>query len=413
MKSVEQYDAVIVGAGPSGCVVARQLAAEEFRVLLVEEHQQVGHPNHCAGLITPRALSLAELYPDGLVQNELRGAIIRTMSGRELSIGGDKTHAVAINRPQLDAKLAQEAQEAGAQLLLGTRACHFARNGDGVRVHLDNEHHDWVVETRLLVGADGARSTVADWAQLPGPSELIKAVNAVVRLPNCDADFVEIFVGRSVAPGWFGWIIPLGDGHARLGVGTTRGSPRRYLKEMMAAFPRRFRNVEILDTSSGTIPLGLPRQIHADNTMLVGDAACQAKHTSGGGIYTGLLGARSCARAAVSALWDDDLSVESLGRYYASWVEQMGAELRVGMVLRSIFVRLGDDDLDRLLQLLSGQPLKSIISEHGDIDHPSHLVTRLIPLFPELKTLSSFAALLAHPNELVRDVLALLRTSRR
>ena len=413
MKSVEQYDAVVVGAGPSGCMVSRRIAAEGFSVLLVEEHEQVGHPNHCAGLITPRALNLAGLYPDGLVQNEFRGAIIRSVSGRELSIGGDKTHAVAINRPQLDAMLAEAAQESGAQLLLDTRASHFERSGNGVRIHLDNEHHDWVVETRLLIGADGARSTVGDWAQLPGPSEVIQAVNALVRLPNSDADFVEIFVGRSVAPGWFGWLIPLGDGHARLGVGTTHGSPRRYLKEMLAAFPQRFRNVEILDTSGGTIPLGLPRQIHADNTMLVGDAACQAKHTSGGGVYTGLLGARSCAQAAVSAFSDDDLSVESLGRYYASWGEQMGGELRVGMLLRSIFVRLGDDDFDRLLQLLSGQPVKRIISEHGDIDHPSHLVTRLIPLFPELKTLSSFAALLAHPNELVRDVLALLRTSRR
>jgi digeranylgeranylglycerophospholipid reductase len=372
----------------------------------------VGHPNHCAGLITPRALGLAELYPDGLVQNELSGAIMRSASGRELSINGDKTHAVAIDRPCLDAKLAHEAQEAGARLLLRTRASHFERNGDGVRVRLNNERHDWVVETRLLIGADGARSTVAQWAQLPGPSEVVKAVNVVARLPERDSDFVEVFVGRSIAPGWFGWIIPLGNGRVRLGVGTTRGSPTHYLKEMMSAFPGRFRNVDILNISGGPIPLGSPAQIYADNTMLVGDAACQVKHTSGGGVYTGLLAARSCASTAIRALEEDDLSAESLKRYQDSWLEQMGREIRIGTLLRKIFVSLGDDDFDILLSVFNSPSVTQVISEHGDIDHPSHLVARLVALLPAVKPLSSVAAWLANRDGLLRDVLAILRASR-
>jgi digeranylgeranylglycerophospholipid reductase len=408
----ERYDAVVVGAGPSGCVVSRRVAEAGFSVLLVEEHDEVGRPNHCAGLITPRALSLAELFPDSLVQNEFSGAIIRSVSGRKLSIGGDKTHAVAINRPQLDARLAVQAQESGAKLVLGTRASCFERNGYGVRVHLDNSHHDQVVEARLLIGADGANSTVARWAQLPGPSEVVKAVNAVARLPDCHTDFVEVFVGRSIAPGWFGWIIPLGKDHARVGVGTVRGSPTRYLKEIMTAFSSRFRNTEILSIAGGAIPLGLPRRIHSDHTMLVGDAACQVKYTSGGGVYTGLLAARNCADTAARALSEDDLSMESLGRYQTSWLEQMGEEMRLGMLLRRLFVRLGDDDFDRVLHVLRSQTLGDMISSHGDIDHPSRLAMRLVSLLPGLKSLSSLAASLAGRDELVRDVLALLCASR-
>ncbi len=412
MSWCERYDAVVVGAGPTGCVVSRRVAEAGFSVLLVEEHDEVGRPNHCAGLITPRALSLAELYPDGLVQNELSGAIIRSVSGRKISIGGDKTHAVAINRPQLDARLAVEAQESGAELILGTRATRFERNGYGVRVHLDNSHHDQVVEARLLIGADGANSTVARWAQLPGPSEVVKAVNAVARLPDCDTDFVEVFVGRSIAPGWFGWIIPLGKDHARVGVGTTRGSPTRYLKEIMTAFSSRFRKTEILSIAGGAIPLGLPRRIHSDHTMLVGDAACQVKYTSGGGVYTGLLAARNCADTAARALSEDDLSAESLGRYQTSWLEQMGEEMRLGMLLRRLFVRLGDDDFDKVLHVLRSQTLGDMISSYGDIDHPSRLAMRLVSLLPGLKPLSSLAASLAGRDELVGDVLALLRASR-
>ncbi len=412
MQEHERYDVVVVGAGPSGCAVSRWIAQEGFSVLLVEEDQRVGYPNHCAGLITPRTLNLADLQPDSLVQNEIRGAIIRSPSGRELSIGGDKIHALAIDRPRLDAKLAQEAKEAGARLLLHTRATSFDRQGDGVRIHLDNERRDSVVETRLLIGADGASSSVARWANLPGPREVVRALNALVRLPNCAEDFVEVFVGRSLAPGWFAWVIPLGNGEARLGTGTTEGSPTRCLKELIAAFPRRFRDMDILELSGGLIPLGVPHQICADNVMLVGDAACQVKPTSGGGVYTGLLGARSCAQAATHGLRNDDLSAESLRCYHASWLEQMGEELELGMLARKVFARIGDEDFDRGLRLLNSKTMLRMISEYGDMDHPSRLLAPLISAFPVLRVLSSLGTQLANRDELIRDVLALLRTPR-
>ena len=74
--------------------MARWIAEEGFRVLLVEEHEEIGHPLHCAGLVTPRTLKAADLQSDSLVQNELTGAVIRSLSGEELSIGGDKMHAL-------------------------------------------------------------------------------------------------------------------------------------------------------------------------------------------------------------------------------------------------------------------------------------------------------------------------------
>ena len=408
----QRYDAVIVGAGPSGSAVSRWIATEGFKVLLVEEHPQVGHPNHCAGLVTPRTVKLADLPSDSLVQNELRGAIIRSQSGREASIGGDRIHALAIDRPRFDATLAEKASESGARLLLHTRASHFERNGSLVRVHLQNEHRQKVVETRLLIGADGARSCVAQWARLPTPAEVIHALNARVRLGHRVPDFVEVFLGRDLVPGWFGWIIPLGDGQARLGVGTTQGSPARCLRELLTAFPSRFRNLEILEVSGGPIPLGLPEKTYADNLMVVGDAACQAKHTSGGGVYTGLLAARSCAREAVRALREDDLSAESLGRYHTSWMEEIGQELETGVLLRRVFVTLGDDDFDRLLHLLSNQPVADILTRYGDIDHPSRLVTQLVRIFPRLRALSPLAAMIGNRDELVRHVFALVHASR-
>ncbi len=412
MKDHSQYDVVVIGAGPSGSAVARDIAAHGFNVLLVEEHQQVGLPTHCAGLITPRTLELADLRADGFVQNELTGAIIHSHSGLEASIEGDRVHALAIDRGRFDAALAERAIESGARLLLHTRASGFERRDGLIRVHLKNERRHETVETRLLVGADGARSGVAQWAGLPGPDEVVYGVNARVHLDQRASHLVEVFLCRDLAPAWFGWIIPLGDGQARLGIGTTQGSAARCLKKLVAAFPSRFQNLKILEVSGGVIPLGLPERIHTDNLMLVGDAACQVKPTSGGGVYTGLLGARSCAQTAVRALEEDDLSAESLGRYHASWIEDMGEELQTGALLRKIFMRLGDGDFDTLLSLLRKQPLARILSRYGDIDHPSHLVTPLARMLPNLRVLLSMAALVTDREELVDDVFAPVSSSR-
>ena len=412
MRSRDLYDTVVVGAGPSGSMVAQHIAAEGFKVLLVEEHEQVGHPNHCAGLVTPRTLKIANLPSDGLIQNELQGAIIHSPSGRQVSIGGNRVHALAIDRPRLDAVLAEKAADSGARLLLHTRASQFQRNGELIRVHLQNEHRPEAVDTRLLIGADGARSGVAQWAGLPGPDEVVHALNARVRLGPRSPRFVEVYLSRDLAPGWFGWVIPLEDGQARLGIGTTQGSAVHCLKELVAAFPGRFEGLEILDMSGGIIPLGLPHRIHADNVMLVGDAACQVKPTSGGGVYTGLLAGRSCAQAAARALLEDDLSAESLGQYHAAWQDEMGGELETGTLLRKVFLGLHDGDFDILLHLLSKQPLARLLSRYGDIDHPSQLVAQLVRLLPMLRGLPAVAALLADREELAKDVFALISASR-
>lgn len=412
MRSLDVYDTVVVGAGPSGSTVAQHVAAEGYKVLLVEEHERVGHPNHCAGLVTPRTLQIAELPSDGLIQNELHGAIIHSPSGRPVSIGGDRVHALAIDRPRFDAALAEKAAGSGARLLLHTRASQFERKGELIRVHLRNEHRAEAVETRLLIGADGARSGVAQWATLPGPDEVIHALNAHVRLGPRSPRFVEVYLSKDLAPGWFGWIIPLGDGQARLGIGTTRGTPTKCLKGLIAAFPRRFSGMEILSTSGGVIPLGLPDRIHADNVLLVGDAACQVKPTSGGGVYTGLLAARNCAQTALQSLREDDLSADSLSRYQTCWMEQMGEEVQIGALLRRIFVRLDNNDFDGLLRLLSSQTLRRMVARYGDIDHPSRAVSKLVGAFPWLSALWPLAGLISDRDELVRHVFALVCAAR-
>ena len=385
------YDAMVVGAGPAGSATARDIVVHGFRTLLIEEHEVIGEPLHCAGLVTPRTLELAGVT-DGLVINEVRGGFVNSPLGTRLPLGGDRLRAVVIHRQRLDQLLADAAQRAGAELWTGARLAGLERQPNTLALLVNRRGRSHALRTRLLIGADGAQSRVAGWLGLKTClEERLVGLGAEAKLDTERQDFLEVFVGNSIAPGFFGWVIPLGGGRARIGIATGDGGhPVRYLGRLLESFPRMFAGAQLGRLYGGVIPLMRPHRIYGDNAMLVGDAAGQVKPTSGGGIYTGLVGARHCAQVAARALTEDDLSRRSLSRYQKAWGKQMSREFARGWDLRRIFLALDDRELDGLISIFRSQRLRRLAEQHGDIDFPSQLFSRLplgIPIMrPFLRT---------------------------
>jgi len=104
---------------------------------------------------------------------------------------------------------------------------------------------------------------------------------------------------------------------------------------------------------------------------MIGDAAGQAKPTSGGGVFTGGVAAKCAADAVEKFLLDG----EPLERYEEKWRSRIGRELRFGMRVHRALCRATDADLERLLDLVDST--KETVRRHGDIDHPSDLARAL------------------------------------
>jgi len=75
------WDVVVVGAGPTGCYAARQLARLGYEVLVLEEHTEIGEPVHCTGIISLEACKRFDLDPTCVEQ--------QLSSARFFSPGGD------------------------------------------------------------------------------------------------------------------------------------------------------------------------------------------------------------------------------------------------------------------------------------------------------------------------------------
>jgi flavin-dependent dehydrogenase len=323
------------------------------------------------------------------------GAFIHTAGGVQLSVGGDQTQALAIDRVRLDELLCEQAQAAGVDLLR-LRLLSAQRQNGGVQLRCQRNGQETQLSARLVVGADGASSRVGRTMGLAGAAERVYCLGIEGRLKTPSEQFVHVFVGRELAPSWFGWIIPTGDGGVRVGIGSDgTDKPVRCYERLAGAFPELFRGMEVCRMYGGTVPLSFAPRSYGDGVLLAGDAAGQVKPFSGGGIYTGLVAARHAAKAAATALEAGDTSAAALRPYERAWKGEIGRELRRSRRIRRFGLGLSDSDVDRLVRALGHEGLQPLISRHGDIDYPSRVVLRLARALPALWPLAGLSA--RHP----------------
>ena len=372
------YDVVVIGGGPAGCRTAGLIAQKGYKVMVAEEHPKIGEPMQCAGLVSPRTLKTAAVAED-IVINKIHGAFVHSPAGETLAIRGQQPYAYVIDRSEFDRRLSGEAGAAGVDIFTGVRASVEEFLPGGAAVKLAGRGGESRVFTRLLVGADGPRSQVARGMGVPPAEDVIRMYAAEVELRRQETDMAHIFLGREVAPGWFGWIIPVDRKRARVGIGVTGSHwhPRDCFKKMTDIFPGWFKGMRIICGTGGIVPIGTLTRIYGERTLLVGDAACQTKPLSGGGLYLGLLGAGLCAKVAVRALSSGNLSASFLSEYQSLWDREMADEIKIALEHRKIFLSMTDHEMDKLIKFFNHPLWRYIISKHGDIDYPSWLAGRL------------------------------------
>jgi len=389
------YDIVVVGGGPVGCAAARDLATGGARVLIIEEHAQIGEPLQCAGLVSAVTLNMAKVSPK-VVVNEIKGAIVYSPGGYVLKLNGKKTYALAIDRPEFDRELAKQAKAAGVEVISGHRVTGFEYIENGVRIFFKNQKQNASSVTgcsrkifsftcSLIIGADGYNSLIARKIGTLPPSENIFIYAEEVELTSDDDSLIKIFLGQNIAPGWFGYVIPLGRGRARIGVG--RGDPRKVncprlapkdlFENITKAYAGLFGNFKMIRGTSGVIPLGLQKKIFGHRVLLVGDAACQIKPISGGGLFLGLSAVKHCVKTALEALKNGDSSETFLASYQREWEKEFGREISCGLKCREMFLKLRDKDMDTFINFFNKPYWRKIILKYSDLDYHSNLAQKI------------------------------------
>jgi len=370
-----EYDVVVVGAGPAGSMAAKYAAKAGARVLMIEEHATIGLPVQCAGLISTRAYEGCEL-PETLSKHAIRGAHIHAPGGRVLRVDGKRTMAYVIDRGELDRTMTLEALKSGVASIVKTRFTGLRRKEDRLFVTAISHGEPIEIQTTVLIGADGVQSAVGRLAGLDRVQSVLTCAQAEVYTDIVDPDFVELYVGQDVAPGFFAWAIPTQWGTVRIGLCSSERSIEVLNSLIEYISPRSA--TSLVRFSAGAIPIGPPACTVTDGILIVGDAAGQVKPTSGGGIYPGTLCAKIAGAVAAQAVKQGDTSKNALMTYDKLWRSEVGRELFTGLRIRDGLDKLSDDDLDYVIEALDDEQMLDVISRYGDMDHPSIVLRKLL-----------------------------------
>lgn len=343
-------DVAIIGGGPGGLSAARRLADGGWSVSVFEEHEQIGSPVHCTGVLAEDVIASMDL-PAASVLNPLETVRFVAPAGHSFDYTTTTIEAVVIDRLVFDSALADRAVAAGAAITRGRRVIGVEPSPGGVEITFADGSDP--VRARAVILACGANYAFQKRLGLGMPSTFLQS--AQLEVPAERLGDVEIHFGSEIAPKGFAWAVPVrraSGTFARIGV-MAEGDAGGYFSRMLERVRERW-GVGLQDSPlprRRMLPLGSVKRSYADRVLAVGDAAGLVKPTTGGGIYYSVVSGEIAAEVLASRLAVNDLSAAAMKEYELRWRGRFQSEFTAQLALRYVAQRMRDADIDALFSL--------------------------------------------------------------
>jgi geranylgeranyl reductase family protein len=371
---MDNFDVAVVGAGPAGSMAAKYAAKASASTILLEEHAAAGWPVQCAGLLGREALAESELPAGSFILGSMFGASVFSPGGIRLDFKARQRKAWVVDRRLFDRALVKQSVKEGACFRPRSRVREMRRDKEkSILTTAAGEE----ISARIVISAEGASPLIARRAGIAASQTILAGAQVEAAFAVEDSEKVEVHLGQ--APGLFAWVIPLNESTARIGLCASDRVCERLRAFLKTDVIRKRLQGSAVALNVGSLPLGPPAATAVEGLLAVGDAAGQVKPTSGGGIYPGLVAAKIAGGVAAAASLEDDCSALRLFEYDRLWRAAIGRELEIGMRVNRMMNRMSAAELDELVGYLASKPqLIKAIEEHGDIDRPSRLMTRML-----------------------------------
>lgn len=365
----------IIGSGPAGLQTAIKLKDEGFEPIVYEEHDSVGVPEHCTGLISRTGIEELEIELESILQNKIYGAKLFSPDGTMLKIERKEPVAYVVNRTELDKSLLRKARIKGVHVSTNTKLIDARKSLDkkDITLFMQVDGRGEMRKTQFVVGADGVNSTVRHLIGInPKKESFVHSIQATVK-SEYNERLVEVHLG-DYAKGFFAWVVPIDKTHAKVGLGTNLGEN---ISENFKEFLKHRFGDEKIHTSdkiSALIPYGDPLTgIVKENYALVGDAAFQTKATTGGGIIFGMKAGNLLGETIAKSLTKTGNLKD-----YEKKLNSINKELKLHWKIRRYANSLKNEEIDALFKKLKEKGIEKFLEEHGHMDEPSKFVGKLL-----------------------------------
>ncbi|SMD12028.1 geranylgeranyl reductase family [Desulfocicer vacuolatum DSM 3385] len=294
------HDVTIIGAGPAGTAAGYVLREAGFSVLILDKYK-FPRKKACAGGITPKAMALFPYDISFLIHRTCHRVRIRRPGGKTFIIREKKPLCYMTRRQDLDQFTLNMFMKKGGRFQVSRKIISILEKPGHIDLcFMDHKHEKQSIQSRYLIGADGANSIVR---------QLTHSAFGIMKYPALEADIpmdqpwkypMEFDFSMGIK-GYY-WIFPKKN-HLNIGIYSIAGH-RGLTRKALARYARmRFGRTDMENIKGYPIGVGGFSESPAPGRILLaGDAAGMAEGLLGEGIYFALKSGQSAAKAIINAM---------------------------------------------------------------------------------------------------------------
>ncbi len=402
----DRFDVAVAGAGPAGAQCARDLAARNYDVVVLETESESAFPaqsNKSTGGTFPSMMASFGIpddvvmeFTDNVVIESPNDHFVQQRSGAVLDFGAFKQFLVDDGRRngadyRFDARVSKPIVE------------------DGVLVGVEYNGSE-AVYADIVVDATGPSAPLA---KALGVSELERENQAIgveyeLEGVNLDADgyadlrkAMMLRLDHDMAPGGYSWIFHTGDDTAKVGVCYIQNDTHRqyatdgrgiddYLQWWIDTDPR-FESTERIEDRHhrGSAHIQPPGQLSTDGFMAIGDTVPTIDPLWGEGIHQGMKSGRAAAVTADGCLSasEPETSAAAMSVYDELWHTEVAPRMDARLLMTELLYLASNERYDRLLSDLKSLDEDTLAKANAGSKR--HILKLLRPSdFPRLVTLA-------------------------
>lgn len=382
-----ETDVLVVGAGPSGSLAAKEAALHGAKVVLIDRKSEIGSPKRCAEGASKQGLIDLGIKPDPRwIARESTGVRLVAPDGTSVYLDNDTIQlpesGYILERKVFDKHMAMDAARAGAEIMIKTNATSLERVDDGIIITANSMGKEIQIHANIVIAADGPESRVGRWAGLKcnTPAEYMESCvqfeMAGVEMENNND--IALFFG-SAAPGGYVWIFPKGEDIANVGIGVLKSKTDKTAYEHLIEFIKtcpETKNAQPVEMNVGGDPVaGIMEERVGDNIIVVGDAAGFVNPLTGGGINNALESGAYAGIVAAHAIEEGDYSKKYLKEYVKLTDEHIGKNSKKYNAAKEYLLTLKDEEFNKIAAEFSKADFKEV--------NPRSLIKMLVKVSPK------------------------------